>query len=25
MDLLENVGEIFVMKEFPADRQFIIW
>jgi hypothetical protein len=29
MDLLEIVGENFyvnfVMKEFPADKQFIIW
>jgi hypothetical protein len=29
MDLLESVGENFdvnfVMKEFPADKQFIIW
>jgi hypothetical protein len=25
MDLLESVGENFVMKEFPADKQFKIW
>jgi hypothetical protein len=24
-DLLESVGENFVMKEFPADKQFTIW
>jgi hypothetical protein len=25
MDLLENAGENFVMKEFPAYKQFTIW
>jgi hypothetical protein len=29
MDLLESVGEnidvYFVMKEFPADKQFTVW
>jgi hypothetical protein len=24
-DLLEGVGENFVMKEFPTDEQFTIW
>jgi hypothetical protein len=24
-DLLKNVGENFVMKEFPADKKFTIW